>query len=377
MGKIFYSVSGEGRGHATRVRTIVDELRQDYSVRIYAPGLAYEFLAGVYSASEVAVRRIPGLHFTYSASHRLNYLKSGWNSLAFVRHAPAVVARLARDIERHKPDLVITDFEPLLPRAARRCGVPYVSLDHQHFLVTSDLSDLPWKLRAHAASMSGFVRAFVHGQERTVVSSFYFPKLRSDVQRVTQIGVLLRQEVRQAQVHSGEHIIAYLRRFAAREVMSALRACKCPVHVYGLGERSATGNLRFLAIDAERFVADLASSRALVSTAGNQLVGEALYLGKPILAIPEPGNFEQQINGHFLQYSGCGLCLDCERVTIAHLRQILDHADEFAGGVDREQLCGNEDALRAINEVLIGNGTLSSSLSLHDEATTRTMRNGF
>ena len=32
-----------------------------------------------------------------------------------------------------KPDLVITDFEPLLPRAARLEGVPYISIDHQHF----------------------------------------------------------------------------------------------------------------------------------------------------------------------------------------------------------------------------------------------------
>ena len=45
---------------------------------------------------------------------------------------------------------------------------------------------------------------------------------------------------------------------------------------------------------------------AVVSTAGNQLVGEALYLGKPVLVMPERVNFEQAINAHYLEQSGAG-----------------------------------------------------------------------
>ena len=70
--------------------------------------------------------------------------------------------------------------------------------------------------------------------------------------------------------------------------LEALAACGREVRVYGLGAQpSASGNLRFLAVDERRFMEDLATCTAVVSTAGNQLVGEALYLGKPVLVMPE------------------------------------------------------------------------------------------
>jgi hypothetical protein len=36
------------------------------------------------------------------------------------------------------------------------------------------------------------------------------------------------------------------------------------------------------------------------------LIGEAYFLGKPVLAIPEDGNFEQQLNGWLVANSGGG-----------------------------------------------------------------------
>lgn len=92
--------------------------------------------------------------------------------------------------------------------------------------------------------------------------------------------MLLRDEILQATPEHGEHIVVYLRRFGSSEVFRALEACGCEVRIYGLGPQRSIGRLKFREIDMHRFVDDLATSRALISTAGNQLIGEALYLEK-------------------------------------------------------------------------------------------------
>ena len=75
MATMFYSLSGEGRGHATRVRAIVEDLRKLHQTVIYAPGQAYELLSPVYQGTDVVVRHISGLAFHYTSCHQLNNLK--------------------------------------------------------------------------------------------------------------------------------------------------------------------------------------------------------------------------------------------------------------------------------------------------------------
>ena len=44
------------------------------------------------------------------------------------------LARLARILERFKPDVCLSDYEYFVPIAARRAGIPCLSLDHQHVI---------------------------------------------------------------------------------------------------------------------------------------------------------------------------------------------------------------------------------------------------
>jgi uncharacterized protein (TIGR00661 family) len=353
MAKIFYGVCGEGRGHSTRVQTIVEDLRGYNDIVIYTPGHAYDFLAPVYQNTNVAVRRIPGLSFHYDASRsRVDYCKTSWRTFRNLFDFPGAISQVQQDIEVDQPDLVITDFEPIVPRAARRAGVPFISLNHQHFLLTYDLRSLPPYLRWHASLMAQVVRTYYSGQAQTIVSSFYFPPLKPGCQNVTQIGVLLRREILYTQPEEGKHVVAYFRRFTSKTVLEALGQCGCEVRLYGLGAHPPRGQLRFLKVDAYRFMEDLATSRALISTAGNQLVGEALFLKKPVLAIPEQGNYEQHINGHFLQGSGAGIVVDMEAITPAHIRRFLDSLENLRSCIDRPSLLGNPVALEIINRYL-------------------------
>jgi len=308
-------------------------------------------LARIYRGSEVRVHRIPGLRFRYS-NHGINYLRTVGGALRYLAGLSRLVGFLELIIRRSRPDLVLTDFEPALSRAARRCGVPVVSFDHQHFLRTYDLSSLPLGLRLRAWGLARIVGLFCVAQVETIVSSFYFPPLRRCCRDVTQVGVLLRREIRNARSQPGGHLLVYFRRDVPANVFRALRDTGRPVKVYGLGERQREGNLEFRAICENEFVEDLANCHAVVSTAGNQLIGEAQYLLKPVLALPEKKNFEQRINAHFLAQSGCGACSRIEDLTPRVLGQFLDRCPEYRSRIDPDRVQGNPAALAAIRRHL-------------------------
>jgi uncharacterized protein (TIGR00661 family) len=352
MARIFYSMSGEGRGHATRVRAIADLLRGQHEITLFAPGDAYELLAPAYAGTNVEVVSIPGLRFFYTPNHRLDPFRTIGMASRYLAGFSRLGGCLRARIEREKPDLVITDFEPSLPRAAKRCRVPFISLNHQHFLIVNDLSDLPGWLRRHAFLMSLVVRSYYSGMARTIVSSFYFPPLKPGFRNVVQTGVILRPSVLATARRQGGHLVAYLRRFAPTNVVESLKATGMPVKVYGLGSRPTDGNLQFEEINEARFLEDLGSCEALVSTAGNQLVGEALYLGKPVFALPEVNNHEQYINAFYLEKEGTGESCGIEELTPTRLGRFLEKLDHYRSRIDPEKFNGTPLAIRAVEEFL-------------------------
>lgn len=127
MAKIFYSLSGEGRGHATQVRAMVEMFRGRHEVTLFTYGDAYHLLKEIYRDGAVRIRPIRGMRFRY-AGGRLHYLRTGLAGLRFRnRRFWGLVDHLEERIRREKPDLCLTDFEPALPRAASRSSASTTS----------------------------------------------------------------------------------------------------------------------------------------------------------------------------------------------------------------------------------------------------------
>lgn len=367
MATIYYSVMGEGRGHAARARALVDNLRSGSgapAVRmvLYSSYEALEFLSAAYKGDpEVEVRATEGLRFHYTQG-RLDLLKTIRQGLGLWWNLRSVVEKRAQEMRREKPDLVICDFEPTVPRAAHRCGVPVLSLDHQHFMVAYDLSGLPFSLRAWAWAMSWAVWAFGIGQQETIVTAFYRPPLRRGFEGVVQVGPILRPAVREARPEVGQHLLAYLRKSTPDRVLEVLARSKKPVRVYGLGELSPRGALTFCKIDEATFLEDLASADAVVAASGNQLMGEALYLGKPVLALPERKHHEQRINAHFLAAMGGGVARELESFNEGDFASFMERREGFRNRIARSEAVfdGLEEATLVIRQML-DNAPASSS----------------
>jgi uncharacterized protein (TIGR00661 family) len=97
-------------------------------------------------------------------------------------------------------------------------------------------------------------------------------------------------------------------------------------------------------------VDDLASARAVVSNGGLSLIGEAVYLGKPIFSVPVRNQYEQILNARYLEELGYGLA--AERIEADVLGLFLKEAPKYAARVSRHRQDGNRELFDIVDRLL-------------------------
>ena len=354
MATIVYSLAGEGRGHAARARAMIDALGADHRFLVLTSGDAFRFLEPFYRNNDaVEVRRVPGVHFHYT-NGKMDLLRSFGAGLVFKHRTRRFMTRVERIVDRAKPAVAVVDFEPLLPRVARRLGIPIVSLDHQHFLVTYDLSSLPISLRRWAWGMRIAIGMYRIRPRKIIVSAFFKPPLKKGREDVVQAGPLLRSEVFKYHPTKERYLLSYLRSTTPPEIIEGLKRVDREVRVYGVGERSREKNLVFKPIDERTFLADLSGCAGVIAATGNQLIGESLYFGKPFFGIPERVHHEQRINACFLRQMGCGDWRFLEDVRPEDFVGFSETLHTYAEGLNdtRGQIDGTQTAAEALRGMI-------------------------
>jgi uncharacterized protein (TIGR00661 family) len=90
------------------------------------------------------------------------------------------------------------------------------------------------------------------------------------------------------------------------DLVKLLSSVRCSVIAYGFGREGQQGNILFKKPSMDNFLEDLAGCKAIIANSGFSLVSEALYLGKPYLAVPVKNQFEQILNAYYLGKTGFG-----------------------------------------------------------------------
>jgi uncharacterized protein (TIGR00661 family) len=107
----------------------------------------------------------------------------------------------------------------------------------------------------------------------------------------------------------GEHILVYSTTGTGedqlRQVLAKFGGQK--FYVYGFNKSAEYKNCIFKNRSIEGFLADLASARGVIASAGFSLISECMYLKKKMLLLPVAGQYEQIINAHYVQKLGLGI----------------------------------------------------------------------
>ena len=349
---IAYGICGEGRGHACRALSVVDQLRSEHEFELFAARDAYQFLKSYYEPdANVKVHSVPGLHFRY-VGRRISYLGSMLGTVPYLYNLRRNVEQVVSKLRSSSCQLVISDFEPITARAARVLGVPLVTLDHQSFVTHMKLDGLSPLKKAKTFLMRPFIP--LHYGEKpdvAIVSSFFAKQLQTPAE-VCNTGVLVRSQLLNQVPEHGAYLLVYMRRHKMDALTHLLSTLGCRVIVYTEQPSENLRNIEFRQIGNPSFCDDLIHCDALICNAGNQLVGEALYLQKPVLAIPEPGNHEQMLNGHFLSRTNVGDSLEQHQLNELSIREFLEKLPEYRRAIEPQAFVGNEDVLRRLKSML-------------------------
>lgn len=347
--RIAYGIFGYGRGHATRAAAVLPELRKRHQLLILAGGDAYDALWPAFP-----IHRIPTLGYVYRSDGRrsswLTLQHNAWNVLDILLRGPTFRG-VVEAIADFRPDVVIADAEPWTHQAAQQLGIPRISFDHFGILAYCR-PPITWGDRLRSRRDVFIYRALMGQPQRVIVSSFYdAPPRRAGV---VTIGPMLRDHVLSARPRRGDYLLAYFNKgrhqFTPR-VEAALQKCGLPVLVYGTPRQGHSGRLDFRPLSNEPFIEDLAGCRAVISTAGNQLVGEAMHLGKPMLVMPEDC-VEQRLNAAALERIGIGVRTTLATLSPATIRAFLAREAEFASRIALLRRDGRGEALQTIERFL-------------------------
>jgi len=350
--RILYGVVGEGMGHATRSKVVCEHLTaRGHEVKIVVSGRAHAFLAKTFPD----VVEIRGLTIRYVD----NRLDRDGTLARNVLAAPAMLATNVgayfEKVARFRPDAVISDFDSFAYLFAKRHGVPVVSIDNQQIISRCKLGKFAKQgVKVDYQMTKAFVRAKLPACNHYVITSFFFPTVRKRYEDdTTLVPPILRERILQARkgARAGDHVLVYQTSTSDTKLLGELERVRgTRFIVYGLRRNARQGNCTLKEFSEEGFVEDLATARAVVSNGGLSLIGEAVYLGKPVFSVPVRNQYEQILNARYLEELGYGLA--AERIEADLLRLFLAEAPKYATRVAKHRQDGNKELFQVVDHLL-------------------------
>ncbi len=351
--RILYGVVGEGMGHAIRSRVILDELVKHHDVQVVVSGRAHDYLQKR-AGEHLSVKKIWG--FTIVAED--NEVSSFRTVLQNLKGAvtggwPKNVKAYFEIAEQFKPDVVISDFESWSYLFGKNWRLPVISVDNMQIINRCQLApEITKGVEKEFQIAKALVKSKVPGAYHYFVTTFFYPPIRKP--RTSLHPPILRPEILEARREKGEHLLVYQTNTTNKELPQILARSGREARIYGmkrdLKEPLREGRLVYMPFSEQGFIDDLRTAAGVVGSAGFTLMGEAVYLHRPMLAEPVGGQFEQVLNARYLEKEGFGL--SAEPLTEARLGEFLERLPDFERALSRYSQDGNRELVTRLEETL-------------------------
>jgi len=298
---VFYCICGEGMGHAIRSSVIIDRIKEKYDIYIFSSDRAYNYLKSKFDN----VYEIGGFNTVY-INNKVNNLKTLANALkrnpTNIKVGYETLYRKAREL---RPDVIVTDFEIYATTVSKLLNIPLISLDNIHMITQTKIS-YPANKRIEMIKAKGVIKTYVVKPKVHILTSFFYPPVRAKKNAVIYPPVI-REDILKLKPSEGDHVIVYQTSKESVKLVRKLKSLKNEKFiVYGFNVNKTDQNLTFKEFNEDEFYEDLASAKAVICNGGFTFISEAISLKKPIYSVPAIGNFEQALNGYYVQRLGYG-----------------------------------------------------------------------
>jgi len=302
--KILFSVQTTGNGHISRSRELIRELKElGHDVQVILSGHKPSMPAILKDFEPY--RQLRGLTFCTNRG-RLQYFRTAF-SLNFIQ--------FYRDIATFNGsgyDLVVTDFEPISARIARRRKLPAIGVGHQYAFV----HDIPM---GGDNPLSRFViKNFAPVDHPVGLHWHHF--------NCPILPPIVPHAINGNHNRIDNKILIYLPFEALKDILALLRPFRrSEFFIYHRLDRAENhGNIHLRPYSRDGFLNDLSECNGVISNAGFELASEAFYLGKKILVKPLAGQMEQMSNAAAIDSLKLGMAM--KRLDPASVEQFLDQS---------------------------------------------------
>jgi uncharacterized protein (TIGR00661 family) len=346
--KIVYGICGIGNGHLYRQLPTLDHLINGSAfVEVFTYGSSYEYLKNRFRELPKVTVHCVAVPYIIGNPKGLDFEKSAQdprNQKDFF----TINARIFADVDKRigKPDLVISDYEPISAQYAYAHGAPLITIDQQSkFLLRGD-----WHPINGTSCIDEIMRLklfFPRATQRIACSFFDVTPSKGSSENVTLIPPVMRPDVR-AMGSSNKccnSVLVYLSEqspndMQASELLKLLQEFPswhfhlyCPAPDYQ-PIKTSSSNITIHSLRDNNFIHTLLSSSAIISTAGHSLLSEAMHLCIPVLCLPL-SLFEQQINASVIADNNFGVSVaELSGSTVAHF---LENASNFAHNIQEDK----------------------------------------
>ena len=338
---VFYCVCGEGMGHAIRTGVIVDRIKEKYDVYIFSSDRAYEYLNSKFDN----VYEIGGFNTVY-INNKVNNLKTLSNA---IKRNPTNIKigyeNLYKKARQLRPDVIVTDFEIYATSVSKLLNIPLISLDNIH-MITQTKIDYPKSHFAEMLKAKGVIKTYVVKPKIHILTSFFYPKVRPRKHAVIYPPII-REDILKLEPSEGDHVIVYQTSKESGKLVRKLKSLKDEKFIiYGFNKNEQDGNLTYKKFNEDEFYDDLASSKAVICNGGFTFISEAISLKKPIYSVPARGNFEQTLNGFYVQKLGYGEYH--EIMDEPQVKNFLKHIPKYKKRLEKVKKTNNDGIVREL-----------------------------
>lgn len=307
MKKVLYGICGIGNGHFFRQVPVIDHLlAHQNQILFFAYGESLKLLSRYEFNPLVKIIEVSVPYFIGN-SEGVDFVTSEKINSQF-DYSINLKALAQAQTWLGKPDLVISDYEPVSAQYGYAYSAPVVTIDQQSKFFT----------RSTPKSINGFncqdeimrLNMFFPVAHRIACSFFKVPEKNN----VTIVPPLYRQSIKDIVRNPQDNqFVVYLSAQAGfkqslSEVIDIVKIRKEQFHIFTkeIYTEQLPDNVWIYPHESSDFDKLLSTCSGVISTAGHNLLGECMFLNIPVYAMPID-LYEQQLNAYMLSEFCYGL----------------------------------------------------------------------
>lgn len=281
--KIWYSVCGEGLGHINRSLPIIDALKSSgYDVTVFSYGHTSKIIDKYIE--------IPGINFTDD----INYRKLFMSFIRFRKNRNIWI----ENFNNIKPDLIISDFEPVLIKFAKLNNVPCMCIDNQHKFSRIDWS-LSFGLLLYNIIAKTYLKTYF---DCPSITTTFHPEGNG-------ISPCFTESKR-------KEILVYVRDCYINKILNICGYVDADFIFYTNNkiESILPNNIKLEKLGTD-FKNKLLDADGVITNGGNQLISECIQSKIRFLIFPIEKQYEQYINCHYVRKNGYGATTTIRKIS--------------------------------------------------------------